>query len=151
MNRLDQQMSNSQRLLNLLRQAGYRITPQRRAICDYLARTEQHPTAYRVYEALSADHPDLSRATVYNTLNVLHELGALVQLDLGDEHTHYETNLAPHVNLICRRCRAVFDFTPLEPPTAFLDSLHATSGFQPTTVHVQVMGLCPDCQAKERI
>jgi Fur family transcriptional regulator, peroxide stress response regulator len=142
-------MSNSQPFLHLLRQAGYRITPQRRAICEYLATTEQHPTAYGVYEALAAHHPELSRATVYNTLNVLHELGALVQLDLGDEHTHYETNLAPHVNLICRRCRTVFDFTPTEPPTAFLDLLRVTSGFQPATVHVQVMGICPACQAKE--
>jgi Fur family transcriptional regulator, peroxide stress response regulator len=144
-------MTNSQAFLDALRQAGYRLTRQRRVICAYLAATDEHPTPYGVYTALVSQYPDLSRATVYNTLNVLHELGLLVQLDLGDEHTHYETDLAPHINLICRRCHGVVDFTPSEPPDAFLNLLRTAAGFQPTTVHIQVTGLCPACQAKEQV
>ncbi len=134
------------KLLQTLRQAGLRVTAQRRLICAYLATTQSHPTAAALYQALSATHPELSLATVYNTLNVLSELGALVQLDLGDEHTHYETNLAPHINLICRRCRQVFDVESVQPVNTMLATLPSEIGFQASTVHVQVSGLCVDCQ-----
>lgn len=134
------------KLLQTLRQAGLRITPQRRLICQYLATTQSHPTAAGLYQSLSASHPELSLATVYNTLKVLSELGALVQLNLGDEHTHYETNLAPHVNLICRRCRQVIDVESAQPVDAVLAALPSNIGFQAATVHVQVSGLCAACQ-----
>lgn len=133
-------------LLQTLREAGLRVTTQRRLICQYLATTQSHPTAAALYQELSASHPELSLATVYNTLNVLSSLGALVQLDLGDEHTHYETNLAPHVNLICRRCRQVIDVESVQPVNAVSSALPSSIGFEAATVHVQVSGLCASCQ-----
>ena len=142
-------MSKHEPFLDALRKAGHRITPQRRLICEYLTTTAEHPTPSVVYSALATQHPEISRATVYNTLSVLHELGVIVQIDLGDDHTHYETNLAPHVNLICRCCRRVIDFEPLDAPDAFLASLQRSSQFLPTTVHVQVLGLCHECQLQE--
>ena len=69
-------MARSDVLINTLRQAGRRITEQRRVICEYLAQTNAHPTPYQVYADISISHPEISRATVYNTLNVLRELGA---------------------------------------------------------------------------
>src|SRR3954469_19797318 len=95
--------------LNALRQAGKRITDQRRVICDYLAETASHPTPYQVFEDLSQQYPDMSRATVYNTLNVLKELGAIVEIGFGADHTHYDTDTAPHINLICLRCHEISD------------------------------------------
>jgi Fe2+ or Zn2+ uptake regulation protein len=91
-------------------------------------------------------HPELSRSTVYNTLNILYELGVITQIDLGDEHTHYETNLQPHVNLICRRCHRVIDYAPSLPFGGLLDGVRLAAKFQPATVHVQVLGLCAACQ-----
>jgi Fur family peroxide stress response transcriptional regulator len=142
-------MPKHEPFLDALRKAGHRITPQRRLICEYLATTAQHPTPSVVYAELAAQHPELSRATVYNTLSVLHNLGVIVQIDLGDDHTHYETNLAPHVNLICRRCQHVIDFEPLEAPDVLLANLRRSSQFLPTTVHIQVLGLCHACQLQE--
>lgn len=134
--------------LDALRDAGYRITPQRRAVCAYLATTDQHPTPYRVYADLVERHPEISRATVYNTLHALHTLGLIMPIDLGDEHTHYETNLEPHVNLICQRCHGVID----QPITAFTNALNAlfdqAGDFAPTTVQIQVLGLCAACQPR---
>ncbi|HRW51087.1 MAG TPA: transcriptional repressor, partial [Caldilinea sp.] len=50
------------RFLQILKQAGLRLTPQRRAICAWLAETERHPTAYELYEDLALTHPEISRA-----------------------------------------------------------------------------------------
>jgi Fur family peroxide stress response transcriptional regulator len=144
----DYTMTNSNRLLDALRAAGHRITGQRRILCNYLAKTHSHPTASAVYAALAPAHPELSRATVYNTLNILHQLGAIIQIDLGDDHTHYETNLQPHVNLICRRCGRVTDIASPLPLVEILESVQVEE-FHAATVQIQVLGLCVDCQAQE--
>ena len=73
-------------------------------------RPQAHPSAYQVYAELSAHHPEISRATVYNTLNALQELGAIVEISFGDGHTHYETDTSPHMNLVCLRCHVIEDF-----------------------------------------
>jgi Fur family peroxide stress response transcriptional regulator len=141
-------MTSAQALINRLRQAGYRITPQRWAICTYLATSEQHPTAYQVYTDLVAQNPTISRATVYNTLNILRELGTLALIDLGDDHTHYETNLAPHLNLICQRCQRIVD-QPATGLTPVLQTLlKQAGGFAPTTIQIQMLGLCVACQER---
>lgn len=140
-------MSNSAAtLLDALRRTGHRITPQRRAICHYLATTASHPTPSEIYLGVLARFPAISRATIYNTLNALYQAGALVQIDLGDEHTHYETNLTPHANLVCRRCGQVIDYEPPALPGEFWSTLEQTQHFTPDTVHVQVIGLCAACQ-----
>lgn len=136
-------------LLDALRHAGHRITPQRRAVCQYLATINSHPTPSEVYAGVTALSPEISRATVYNTLNALERAGALVQIDLGDEHTHYETNMKPHANLVCRRCRTVIDYEPPPLSTELVAALEQRARFTLNTVHVQVFGLCRACQQEK--
>src|SRR5262249_51446642 len=58
----------------LLRDHGCSITAPRRAILRFLADNPTHPTAAQVYDAVTRDDPQASRATVYNTLALLTEL-----------------------------------------------------------------------------
>ncbi len=149
--------------LTALRNAGHRITEQRYAICDYLAKTDQHPTPYQIYSDIHALHPEISRATIYNTLNALQQLGAIVEISFGADHTHYETDPSPHVNLICLRCHAVVDYHsgphPTDHPDDYLGSqqgnitqtaefiaLQQKLGFQPIATKIDVLGLCWACQ-----
>lgn len=144
--------------LNALRRAGRRITEQRRLICDYLAQTDSHPTPYQVYADLSAQYPDISRATVYNTLKVLQELGAIVEIGFGADHTHYDTDTSPHINLICLRCHEIEDFHLA--PDASADSalplgeiqaaVSGFGGFRPVAVRTDVFGFCRKCQERKR-
>ena len=87
--------SRNELYVTALQRAGLRLTAQRQAVCAYLAATESHPTASQVYADLLQVYPDVSRATVYNTLNTLQQLGAIVELSFGSDHTHYETNPEP--------------------------------------------------------
>ena len=136
--------------LNVLRQAGRRITEQRQWICEYLAETSSHPTPTQVFDELSAQHPEISRATVYNTLKVLQELGAIVEIGLSAGHTHYETDTTPHMNLICLRCHAVCD----APAPDLLVEVQANAanleGFHPLAVRLDVLGFCADCRARKK-
>jgi Fur family peroxide stress response transcriptional regulator len=136
--------------LNALKQGGYRITDQRRAVCAYLEQTQTHPTPSEVYAVVSKTHPDISRATVYNTLKALRDLGAIVEISVGGEHTHYDINPEPHINLICLRCDQVFDYDGAVPLEALYRQVYDETDFQPIAMQIQMVGFCPDCRARKR-
>jgi Fur family peroxide stress response transcriptional regulator len=137
--------------LNALRQAGKRITGQRTLVCEYLAQTESHPTPYQVYADLSTQYPEISRATVYNTLNVLKELGAIVEIGFGADHTRYDTDITPHINLICLRCHEISDY---EEPLTFADIQTTLAAqphsFLPLVMRVDVVGFCKNCRERKK-
>lgn len=136
--------------LDALKQAGMRITPQRRAICAYLSNTDKHPTAYQVYENIALIDPEISRATVYNTLNSLRELGTIVEVSFGDGQTHYETDPSPHVNLICLRCHKIEDYHGPVPLADVKRAACAEFDFQPVTVKAEILGFCRQCRERKR-
>lgn len=138
------------RFIDTLRRAGLRVTSQRVAVCEYLARTKIHPTTSQVFEAVRETHPDISQATVYNTLNTLRELGAIVEISAGTEHTHYETDPDPHVNLVCLRCHQISDLQDTLAPDVLMENIFHDTGFRATTLQVQVTGFCPACQNAKR-
>ena len=140
-------MSEINLLLDTLRQAGHRITPQRRAICELLVNTDQHPTAQGIFDVLQGKFDSLSLATVYNTLDVLVRQGVLNVLgDAGDGAMHYDADLLPHVNLACVRCHKVTDL-----PSEYVSRLDAeithSSGYKLLGSRVLYYGVCPDCQS----
>ena len=145
-------MAKADIFINALRQGNKRITDQRRIICEYLASTRTHPTAYQVYEALSTRYPEISRATVYNTLNTLKELGASVEIGFGDGSTHYDTDPTPHINLVCLRCLNIFDYK--DEATASLhdlsDAIRSSTGFEPITTKIEILGFCRVCREEKR-
>jgi Fur family peroxide stress response transcriptional regulator len=133
-----------------LRRARLRLTPQRQAICEYLAGANHHPSPYQVYADISGVHPEISRATVYNTLNTLQQLGAIVELSFGADHTHYDTDPEPHINLICLRCHKIVDFAS-DPALHEINQriLHET-GFQTAAAKIDLVGFCAECRELRR-
>lgn len=138
--------AKNEHYLRVLKQAGLRITPQRKVICAYLAETDRHPSAYQVYEGLAETHPEISRATVYNTLNTLQKLGAIVELSFGADHTHYETNPAPHINLICLRCHKIIDYDGDSGVDGLMERIRCELGFQSAAARIDLVGFCSDCR-----
>ena len=138
-----------ERLIQALREAGLRLTPQRLAICRYLAATDTHPTTREIYRALKPEYPSLSLATVYNTLSALVELGAIHALgDAGDDTTHYDADIEPHINLVCVRCHRIFDL-PHGAVAELEQQAAEQTGFRIFGARVVYYGLCPECQRAE--
>jgi len=134
------------RLIETLRQAQLRLTPQRLAICRFLAGTDSHPTAQDVYRSLKPDFPSLSLATVYNTLEALVALGAIHVLgNAGDDATHYDANTDPHINLMCIHCHRIVDL-PSQTVATLEEEAATQSGFRILGARVIYYGVCPDCQ-----
>lgn len=138
-----------QKMLNALKTAGYRITPQRKAICQTLAYSEEHPSAQMVFEQLRPEFDNLSLATVYNTLEALTQLGVVNILgEIGaDTAVRYDADTGPHVNLACVHCQRIIDI-----PSKHVSDLDAeveqNSGYALLGARVLYYGLCPDCQAQ---
>ena len=127
----------------VLEQHGVRITPQRQEILRYLAGARTHPTASEVYAAVRAVFPRVARATVYNTLNLMVQLGLISELKRDEGAVRYETDLSPHINLICIRCGRVED-VPLPAPL----NVDAIDDFEVRYVLVDMYGLCAACRQK---
>ena len=126
-----------------LRAAGYRITRQRKAILNYLAATDAHPSAQRVFQEAKKDYPGLSLATVYNTLETLARMGLIKVLDFQAIDNRHETNLAPHVNLICTVCGKIQDFE--KESGIHKDKVKKEYGFEVKGFRMEYYGTCADC------
>ncbi len=133
-----------------LRARGVRMTPQREAILEFLAQTTLHPTAAEVYEAVRERFPHVARATVYNTLNLLARLGLIVELRREGGAVRYETDLHPHINLICLHCGKVEDLhlEKGQMDDADVQETIRRRGFLPLYTRVDVYGYCRACRSK---
>ena len=141
-------MQSTDTIVELFRQKGLRITPQRRAIFELLSQDDGHPTAEEIYQQVLSVMPDVSRTTVYNTIHELLTLGELVEVEeLSEAGTRYDTNVNKHHHLFCLRCQTLLD---IDRDLEGLDLLpEETSGYQIVRRQVTFYGYCPNCQAQQ--
>ena len=78
-------MLTSAELTSRLREAGFKVTPQRLAVYNMLSHTKAHPNADTIYKELQPLYPTMSLATVYKALAILCDLGLAQELNVGDE------------------------------------------------------------------
>jgi Fur family transcriptional regulator, iron response regulator len=83
-----------------LKEAGIQPSAQRLAVASYVLHTEDHPTADVVFQKVQGRCPMLSRATIYNTLNLFVAKGLLRQLTLAEGRVVFDPHVAPHHHLI---------------------------------------------------
>jgi Fe2+ or Zn2+ uptake regulation protein len=140
-------MSSADRLCEQLKAQGRRLTPQRRAIIQALFDDDSHPTAEQIFTRVRQNMPDISHATVYNTLHELVEMNVLRELDLGLGERHYDFNADNHAHLICLGCGRVED-VPYEKEATTLPTEHSY-GFNVVDCNVIFRGYCPDCASRE--
>ena len=145
---LNRTMASTDYVCAQLKARGRRVTPQRRAIIQFLLDNDSHPTAEQVFTRVQETMPDMSPATVYNTLHELVELGTLTELDLGLGERRYDVNLTDHAHLICLDCGRVEDI-PYDHEALALPAEH-THGFQVVDRRVIFRGYCPACALSER-
>jgi len=130
-------------LCELFRAQGRRVTSQRRAIVQVLLGDRSHPTAEQIFTRVQGVMPDLSPATVYNTLHELAEMGALLELDLGLGERRYDVNTTDHAHLVCLGCGLIED-VPYNREALMLLPEHV-HGFQVVDYNVILRGYCPTC------
>jgi Fe2+ or Zn2+ uptake regulation protein len=84
----------------LLRRHGIQPSAQRLAVAEYVLRTEDHPSADQVFTRVRDHVPMISRATVYNTLNLFVRKGLLRQLVLAEGKVVFDPKVEPHHHFV---------------------------------------------------
>jgi len=87
-------------VVNQLKGAGIQPSAQRLAVAQYVLATDAHPSADEVLAEVQASFPMLSRATVYNTLNLFVEKGLLRQLQIAEGRMVFDPRLDAHHHFI---------------------------------------------------
>lgn len=136
-----------------LKQSGVRMTPQRKFILEYLITHHNHPTVETIYAGVDNKLPNLSLATVYNTLKLLVENDLVIELPATENDTslHYDYFGVPHFHAICENCGKITDIFVDEYKNINQNLINLTkqqSGYWVNNSQFEVYGYCSECQKK---
>ena len=102
----------SQHLVEVLRKEGLRYTSQRQAVWDEIKKSEEHRDAEDIYLQLKSNNHNVSRATVYRTIDVLVKNHMVRKMDLGDGRSLFEPRIDDehHDHMICLDTGKIIEF-----------------------------------------
>ena len=105
-------MATKNTLTSALKKEGLRYTNQRQAVWDEIKSNDDHRDAEQIYNALRNNNLNVSRATVYRTIDVLVKNNLVRQLELGDGRKRYENKLdsSHHDHIVCLSCGDIQEF-----------------------------------------
>ncbi|MFZ4724967.1 MAG: Fur family transcriptional regulator [Paludibacter sp.] len=126
-----------------LRSHSIKPSVQRTAVMDYLMNNRTHPTIDEIYMALSPNMPTLSKTTVYNTLDIFVEKGAVRALVIDEKNARYDVDVSAHAHFMCKSCAKVYDIFDLKPSFFQLPQL---SDFTIDAVEISYSGVCGNCK-----
>lgn len=135
---------NQSEIIQQIKGKGFKITPQRRAIIDAMLLADKPPTAKEVLDTVRHNFPDVGLDTVYRNLNLLSEIGCVIQINLKNSETsRFEILKQHHHHLICLGCG---EATCLEKCILerHMDALK-DQGYKIVGHAFEIYGYCPSC------
>ncbi|NBU32392.1 MAG: transcriptional repressor [Actinobacteria bacterium] len=128
----------------VLREHGYRITPQRQLVLEAV-NALGHATPETLLAEVQKTAGAVNLSTIYRTLEVLEQVGLVTHAHIGHgPPTYHSVDEDPHIHLVCDTCSSV-DSIPAESATLFVQLLRDQVGFETDVAHVSVHGQCADC------
>ncbi len=141
----DFRKSAHEKLSSFIKEKKMRNTLERYVVLDKALEQRPHFDIDELYKDIQTSH-NISRGTVYNTIEILCECGILHKHFLHENQAAYELADDRHLHLICLKCGAVSEMK-------FEDSvriLHEVDfgDFHPTFASTNIYGLCANCTKK---
>ena len=133
----------------LMRERGFRVTPQRQLILDAICAGDGHTTPDEIYARVRVKTPHLNRATVYRNLDFLCEMRLVVAAQIGGHMVYEIAGDAPHHHLVCRNCNQVEQISH-KTVKALFDKIEREQKFRVDMDHLALFGLCQKCRRKRR-
>jgi len=135
-------------LLEALDSDGRRLTGQRRAVAELVARRDGHFTAADLVTDARRRQPGIGRATIFRALDLFATLGLVERVDLpGGEHAYVACDPVHHHHAICTGCGRSLDVDDVGL-TGVLAAIGGRSGFRVTAHRLEIFGLCTACQER---
>ncbi len=133
------------RFQELCRRTGWKCTPQRLAVYEFLQQNHSHPDVDTVWNAVRRSQPAISRESVYRILNELSEYGIIERIDHID-NARYDCRVGAHGHFICKSCGEISDFD--WPDGAQIPSELLARQVQ--HMEIRLVGLCPKCASAHK-
>lgn len=133
-----------ERIITKFHEKGFKVTPQRLAICEYVLSSKDHPTTDMAYLEIKKKYPTISLATIYQTLHLLTNIGMLQELNFNDRISRYDPKTSPHINIICKNCGKVEDYET-ENIESFWCKIVDNLGFEPVGQRIDIYRYCNQC------
>jgi Fe2+ or Zn2+ uptake regulation protein len=96
-------------VVHTLEEHGIQPSAQRVAVAAYVLEATDHPSADKVWDGVRENFPMISRATVYNTLNLFVEKGLLRELHLAPDSVLFDPNTDRHHHFIDEDTGRIYD------------------------------------------
>ena len=105
-------MEKIELLVEALKKEGLRFTEQRKSIWDEITSSDDHREAEDIFLSLRKKNINVSRATVYRTIDVLVKNNLVRKLDIGDAPSKYENKIDSHHHdhMICLETGNIIEF-----------------------------------------
>ena len=114
---------------------------------ELLEGNRTHPSAEDIYHEVLKKYPQISFATIYNTLSKLAEAGEIQELDIDPNKKRFDPCLSHHLHFYCRVCGKIYD---VEDDLTFPKAIQTISGHKIEAIQINLKGVCDACSGKRR-
>lgn len=121
----------------------FRKTPERFAILRKALEMNDHFEVDALHHAIEKEGYHVSRATVYNTVELLEKAGILHKNEFSHNSASYEVCRNNHIHLVCQNCGSIKEIENNHLIARIRQEV--PDSFHPETVAVTVYGICSDC------
>jgi Fur family peroxide stress response transcriptional regulator len=125
----------------ILTEKNIKPSYQRIKILEYLNENITHPTVNDIFNSLVKEIPILSKATVYNTLELFKNANLAKVVTIEDNETRYDSRVHNHGHFKCDLCGSIYDFE-INIDGLVINSLEY---FKINDKNVYFTGTCPKC------
>lgn len=142
-------MVAAQSIVDAFEGAGYRLTSPRRALAGLIASRSGHFTAEELLADAKRGRRGLGRATIFRSLEVLAELGAVERLDLpSGGHAFVACESAHHHHVVCSSCGRSMEVSD-HGLDGMAGAIERETGYRVDTHRLELFGVCPACRGRQ--